>query len=112
MFVIGTKTLSAAQLQIYRQQQVLRQQQQLRVLQSRSGATATAAQKVSVAVTSSTPQRVQQVSFRIQITTNSELSTIIKKKINIPLKKIYNETLYGIYIFLLRNPPIYTIINI
>ena len=63
--IIGTKTLSAAQLQIYRQQQALlrqQQQQQLRVLQSRNSGATTAAQKVSVAVASGSPsQRVQQV---------------------------------------------------
>ncbi|XP_014280973.1 helicase domino isoform X2 [Halyomorpha halys] len=80
----GTKTLSAAQLQIYRQQQaVLRQQQQqqLRVLQSRSGATATAAQKVSVAVTSSTPtQRVQQVKGVTRAVSDTEMVALLKRQ--------------------------------
>lgn len=60
----ATKALSAAQIQVYRQQQALlrQQQQQLRVLQSRSATVA--GPKVSVAVCSSpaTTQRgVQQV---------------------------------------------------
>lgn len=59
----GTKTLSASQLQLYRQQQAIlrhQQQQQLRVLQARGGTVA--GQKVSVAVSpSSATQRVQQV---------------------------------------------------
>ncbi|CAH1401524.1 unnamed protein product [Nezara viridula] len=80
----GTKTLSAAQLQIYRQQQALlrqQQQQQLRVLQSRSGATATAAQKVSVAVTSSTPsQRVQQVKGVTRAVSDSEMVALLKRQ--------------------------------
>ncbi|XP_024084966.1 helicase domino isoform X2 [Cimex lectularius] len=56
----STKTISAAQLQIYRQQQLQFRQQNLRVLQSRGGGTA--GQKISVAVpTGTTTQRMPQV---------------------------------------------------
>ena len=50
----GTKTLTAAQLQYYRQQQVLLRQQQLKVLQAQAAANG---QKVSVAVSAAAAQQ-------------------------------------------------------
>uniref|UniRef100_A0A0K8SA08 Helicase domino n=2 Tax=Lygus hesperus TaxID=30085 RepID=A0A0K8SA08_LYGHE len=72
----GAKTISPAQLQIYRQQQLLRQQH-LRVLQSRAPA-----QKVSVAVTSGSPtQRVQQVKTGLtRAVSESEMLALLKRQ--------------------------------
>lgn len=58
--VKGTKTISAPQIVYQRQQHIQLKQQQLRVIQSRTPSSP--GQKVSVAVTASSPtQRIQQV---------------------------------------------------
>ncbi|CAB0001194.1 unnamed protein product [Nesidiocoris tenuis] len=74
----GTKTISQAQLQLYRQQQLIRQQQQLRVVQARPQN-----QKVSVAVSSGSPiQRVQTVKAGgvTRTVTDSEMIALLKKQ--------------------------------
>lgn len=61
--VIANNKLSPAQLQLYQQRQALLRQQQLKAA-ALQGRTTVTGQKVSVAVTSPTQARIQQVSHK------------------------------------------------